>query len=154
MSLDFFFPPQLWLTLSLYEKTVRWLQLLELRNEIDIKHLWIPHIPEMLRQVLYFTEDSVDSQFWAIQAEHSTTVSPSKQQPISTSHSLILRRHRCSKCMQHHDADASSSKSAASTYIQEPPARLPQGILQMVKCGCRNCQSEICNKVLEPEKEI
>jgi hypothetical protein len=56
----------------------------------------------------------------------------------------------CSITMQ----DVSSSKSAASTYIQEPPARLPQGILQMVKCDCRNCPSEICNKVLEPEKEI
>jgi hypothetical protein len=56
--------------------------------------------------------------------------------------------------MQHHDADVSSSKSAASTYIQEPPARLPQGILQMVECDCRNCPSEICNKVLEPGKEI
>jgi hypothetical protein len=56
--------------------------------------------------------------------------------------------------MQHHDADVFSSKSAASTYIQEPPARLPQGILQMVKCDCRNCPSEICNKVLEPGKEI
>jgi len=40
------------------------------------------------------------------------------------------------------------------TYIQEPPARLPQGVLQMVKCDCRNCPSEICKKVLEPEKEI
>jgi hypothetical protein len=56
--------------------------------------------------------------------------------------------------MQHHDADVSSSKSAASTYIQGPPARLPQGVLQMVKCDCRNCPSKICNKVLEPEKKI
>jgi hypothetical protein len=24
----------------------------------------------------------------------------------------------------------------------------------MVKCDCRNCPSEICKKVLEPEKEI
>jgi hypothetical protein len=56
--------------------------------------------------------------------------------------------------MQHHDADVSSSKSAASTYIQEPPARLPQEVLRMVKCDCRNCPAEICNKILEPEKEI
>jgi hypothetical protein len=56
--------------------------------------------------------------------------------------------------MQHHDADVSSTKSAASTYIQESPARVPQGVVQMVKCDCRNCPSEICNKVLEPEKEI
>jgi hypothetical protein len=141
----FLFPPSTLIDSEPLQKTVRWLQLLQLRNEIDFKHLWIPHIPQMLRQVLYFTDDSIDSQFWAIQAEHSTTFSPSKQQPISTSHSLILRRRRCSKCMQHHDADVSSSKSAAfyihtRTSSQTSPGSSTDGEIRLPQLSIWNLQ--------------